>query len=459
MGQAAETLGSPSQENSPTDGAQSPAVANLWTRKIGEDWPQFLGPRFDGTSSEKGIRRDWKGGKLPVLWSRRLDTSYGIGSTSQGRYLQFDRVGDVERLLCLHAESGEELWASDQPVEYEDLYGYNNGPRTSPLIEGHLVWTLGVAGQLTCRDLRDGQILWTVNTNKIYGVIQNFFGVGGSPLVIGDHLIVMVGGSPASDQELPPGQLDRVSPNGSALVAFDKKTGQEKYRVGDYLASYSSPRPIIVDGRTIVVCFTREGLMAIDPESGAELWHVPWRSRKIESVNAAVPTVRGSQVLISECYEIGSLLLDVTPQQATVIRSDQDLRRDKSFRAHWATPICIGDSLFGCSGRNPPDSDLRCIDWLTGKVNWLDPRRERTSLLAIDDHLVVLGERGELELIEASPVAYRSVTSISLAEVDPAWPDRPRLLYPCWAAPIVSHGLMYVRGDNAVICFELIPQE
>lgn len=425
----------------------------------GESWPHFLGPRYDGSSAETGILTDWSDGKLRLVWSRRLGTSYGIGSVAAGRYLQLARFGDEERLTCLNAETGGELWQRSQPVDYEDMYGYNNGPRTSPTIAGDAVYTLGVAGQLSCRGLADGELRWTLNVNERYGVVQNFFGVGASPLVWGDLVIVMVGGSPAEDADLPRGSLDLARPNGSGMVAFDRHTGAEVYRVGDNLASYSTPRPFRFNGQTWVLALMREGLLAFDAESGAEKFVFPWRAPQLESVNAAVPLVRDSQILISECYRIGSALLEVTgPETPRVLRSDKDNYRDPSFRAHWATPIRVGDYLYGCSGRNPGDSDFRCVAWTSGEPQWVEPLRERTSVMGVDGHLVVLTERGELSLVRPSPDAYRVVTSLDLASRDPAQPQRPRLRYPCWAAPILSHGLLYVRGESRLLCFELSPE-
>lgn len=427
--------------------------------RAGRDWPCFLGPNYNSTSPETGIRTDWSGDRLPVRWTRALGTSYGIGSVADGRYFQFDRIEDQERLTCLDAQTGEEIWSHQQPVFYEDMYGYNNGPRSSPTIDGDAVYTMGVAGRLTCRSVSDGQVRWTIDANTEYGVVQNFFGVGCSPLILGNAVVVMVGGSPPEDQDLPPGRLDRAIPNGSALVAFDKKTGQELYRVGDYLASYSTPRPFRVGNATLILAFVREGLLAVDASTGKEAWFVPWRSRKLESVNGIVPVIRGDEILVSECYEIGSMLVRGNRDGYEILRQDVRNPREQSFRAHWATPILVGDSLYGTSGRNAPDSDLRCIDWKTGELRWSDPRRERSSLLGVDGHLVVLDERGELELIRATPESYQSVTSIDLSQPHPAAGGEPLLSYPCWAAPILAHGLMYVRGADRVVCFELIPPE
>lgn len=459
---ASSNLACTAQQNAaPTQfGVENVNTGSPAGTSAGEDWPQFLGPRQDGTSSETGIRTDWSAGKLPVVWSKEFGTSYGIGSIANDRYYQFHRIGNNERLSCLHARTGAVIWEVDQPVEYEDMYGYNNGPRTSPTIDDDLVYTMGVAGQLTCRGVTDGALKWTVDTNSRYGVVQNFFGVGCSPLVVDDLVIVMVGGSPAADQKLPPGRLDRVSPNGSALVAFDKLTGKERYKIGDYLASYSTLRSVETSGgEKLVLAFVREGLLAVKASSGQQAWMYPWRSDLLESVNAAVPVIDGDEVLVSECYEIGSSLLDFNSQSYNVIRTDSNNRRLQTFRAHWATPIKVGDFLYGCSGRNPPDSDLRCVNWETGELAWSDDRRERSSLLYIDGHFVVLNERGMLELIKATPQQYQPITSLDLSIKDLAAPNRPILRYPCWAAPIVSHGLMYVRGEQTTICFELIPED
>jgi outer membrane protein assembly factor BamB len=431
--------------------AHSPS---LWTRRVGEDWPRFLGSTFDGKSTETGILTDWSGNALPVVWSMPVGTSYGIGAIAAGRYFQHERVGNTERLRVVRAETGQPLWQEDMPVSYEDLYGYNNGPRDTPAVAGNKVVTYGVAGRLTCRDVVDGKLNWTIDTNAKYGVIQNFFGVGCSPLVHDGKVIVMVGGSPAEDASLPPGRLDRVSPNGSALVAFDLLSGKEIWKAGDDLASYSSPRLMTVDGVTLVLIFARDALLAFDVDSGKMLWDYPHRARILESVNGIVPVVSGNRVLISECYEVGAVMLEVTGSGYKEIWKDPSSRRQQSLRAHWATPIVVGDWLFGCSGRNEPDSDLRCIRWDSGEVSWSDGRRSRSSLLYVDNHFVVLDESGLMQLIKVNPEKMEVITEIDLSVPGK---NRQPLGNPYWAAPALSHGLLYVRGSDRVLCLELIP--
>ena len=110
-------------------------VPNLGTRKFGDDWPYFLGPTRDSKSAEKGILKDWPEGGPKIVWQKDIGTSYGIGSISRGRLFQFDRHGDHARLSCLNAETGDLLWKWEYPTDYSDYYGYNNGPRCSPVVD------------------------------------------------------------------------------------------------------------------------------------------------------------------------------------------------------------------------------------------------------------------------------------------------------------------------------------
>jgi outer membrane protein assembly factor BamB len=418
-----------------------------------DDWPRFLGKTYDSVSKTTSSRIDWF--TQPTLaWSLDVGEGYGIGSVSDNRYYHFDSVGSSERLRCLALDSGKQIWSRSQPQIYRDMFGYEDGPRSSPTIVNDKVITLGVTGQLTCRNLSDGTVLWSVNTSDQYGVVQNFFGVGTSPLVLGERVIVMVGGSPAEDQRVAPMRLDRVSPNGSALVAFDLQSGAEQWRCGNDLASYSSPRPIQLGGETLVLIFARGGLLAVDPVAGEVRWRFDHRADTIESVNAMVPVVDGDHVLISECYEVGSALLRVDrarPPQV-VWRDPPRNRRIQSMRCHWSTPIQIDGYLYGCSGRNAPDSDFRCIDFKTGEVQWSDPRRMRLSLVRVGDMLVAMEERGVLQVIKANPNQLDVVAQWNLSVPQG---NRPAIDYPCWAAPVVVGTKLLVRGTDRVICLDL----
>lgn len=438
-------------------------VPDLGTRRQGVDWPKFLGPTSDSKSSEKGLVTPWEKTGPRIVWQRKIGEGYGIGSVSRGRYFQFDRYGDAARLLCLKSETGEELWKFDYPTDYVDLYGYNGGPRASPVVDHERVYVYGAEGMLHCLNVVDGSVVWKCDTIAEFGVIQNFFGVGSTPVIYKDLLLVMVGGSPPEDKQLPPGQLDRVSPNGSALVAFDKYTGEVRYKTGQDLASYASLRLAAIEGKPWCLAFCRAGLLGIEPDTGRVGFEFPWRARILESVNASTPVVAGDQVFISETYGVGSALLKVKKGRLEVVWQDDERRREKSFKAHWNTPVLIDGHLYGCSGRNPPDAEQRCIEWNSGKIRWTELTQIRTSLLWVDGHFVCLGEYGALQLWKVNPDKLEIVSEVKLRDPNAAGPTIPGLeppgllKSPCWAAPILSHGLMYVRGDDRVVCLEVIP--
>ena len=239
--------------------------------------------------------------------------------------------------------------------------------------------------------------------------------------MLGETVIAMIGGSPAADQAIAPGQIDRVSPNGSLVVAFDRRTGKEKWRCGDDLASYSSPRPMTIDGNEYLLVLARSHLHLIDPREGKSLGSIKHRADILESVNAMVPVVRDNRVFVSDCYNLGSAVYDVEitteadEKKAvfqTVWKDPKGRRREQSIRSHLSTPILYQGSLFACSGRNAPDSEFRCVDFDTGKVQWSAIPRQRTTASRLGDILLIQKERGPLHIAKCSTHAYEGTGSL-----------------------------------------------
>jgi hypothetical protein len=181
-------------------------------------------------------------------------------------------------------------------------------------------------------------------------------------------------------------------------------------------------------------------------------------------VNASNPVVVGDRVLISETYGPGAALLKVKAgSEPEVIWSDAERRRDKVLQTHWNTPVFHEGYVYASSGRHTENAELRCIELESGEVQWSEPDLTRASLLYVDGHFVCLSEDGKLRLIKANPKKYEPVAEVDLLDRPPTEPNvfdfkPPKLLrYPAWAAPILSHGLLYVRGADRLVCLELIP--
>ncbi len=306
----------------------------------GADWPRFLGPTLNGKSAESPVLTRWPKAGPPRLWQVEIGEGYSAPSISAGRLFLFDRTGDSARLRAFDAASGNQLWRTSYETHYEDYYQYSVGPRASPLIDGDRVYTFGVEGRLRCQNVGTGTVLWELDTTERFGVVKNFFGVGSTPIIERDLIIVPIGGSVRG---LPKIHSGEVKGNGSGLVAFDKLTGEQRYSVSDELASYSSPVTATIDGRRWGFWFSRGGLLGFEPGSGKIEFHFPWKSKKLESVNAATPVMVDYTVFITESYGEGAALLRVGAGAPEVVWKDG--RRNQVMRAHLADWRAQGDRV------------------------------------------------------------------------------------------------------------------
>jgi len=430
---------------------------DLRTRRTGQDWPCFLGPDHDGKSREQGLSTEWPAAGPPIVWTMQLGTGYSAPTVSLGRLFQFHRVEDRAVLACVNAETGERLWEFGYPTDYGDMYGYDNGPRTSPVVDGPRVYIYGPEGMLHCVSAAEGKLLWRVDTIADFGVVGNFFGVGSTPFVEGDLLLVQIGGSPPGS---PPTSSGRVEGNGSGLVAFDKRTGEVRYKASNELASYSSPTVGTFDGRRRGFLFARGGLVGFDPATGKIDFEFPWRAKVLESVNASNPVIVRDEVFISEAYSAahGGCLLKVGAGGAEVVWTDATKGRRKSMQTHFNTAIHVGGFLYGSSSRHSQDAELRCIEWGTGRIRWSQPGLGWASLTYFDGHFACITEDGLLRLLRANPERYELLSEVLLRGVAGPLKDKQLLKYPAWAAPVIAQGRMYVRGKDQLVCLELAKQ-
>ena len=185
------------------------AVTLGLAKAVAADWQQLLGPRADGTSSETGLLSAWPSGGPKVIWKKQIGTGYSAPSIRDGRLVLFHRIGNEQIVEALDAKTSKPVWRHASPTRYRDPFGYNNGPRCTPLLTEKHCYTFGAEGVLLCLDVKTGKPVWQRKTAEEFQVPEAFFGVGASPVIEGNLLIVMVGGQP-----------------NSTMVAFDKDTGK-----------------------------------------------------------------------------------------------------------------------------------------------------------------------------------------------------------------------------------------
>ncbi|MSU61579.1 MAG: hypothetical protein EXS31_04140 [Pedosphaera sp.] len=445
-----------------------------------EDWPHFLGPKSDGTSLETGLLERWPESGPPKLWTRKIGTGYSAPSVRDGKLVLHHRTGNEEIVECLDAATGTPRWRYAYPSRYQDPYGYNNGPRCTPLLTANRCYTFGAEGKLVCVDLATGKPVWQRDAAKDWQIPEAFFGIGSTPLLEGDRLIVSVGGQPNAGvvaldaatgrtlwQSVGQSNWNGVVTIGWRAEAPYRWTGVEKQ------ASYSSPVAATIHGQRHLLCFMRQGLVSLNPTNGAVNFSRWFQSQVNDSVNAINPVVQDDLILLSGAYfRVGAVLLRVRPDGKSIEevwrfpkqpmdQADRDPVTSRWKRLplemHWSTPILHDGYLYAFSGRNEPDAHFRCVELKTGNVMW--DRDEswpphstptpsvygRGSAIRADGKLIALGEGGLLGLFAVDSKQPREMSRWQV----------PELKHPCWAAPVLSNKRLYLRSEDQLVCIDL----
>jgi len=445
-----------------------------------EDWPRFLGPRGDNTSCETNLLNHWPKNGPPILWEQAVGSGYSAPSVRGDRLVLHHRLADEEIVEAMDAASGKSKWRHRYPSRFVDPFGYNNGPRCTPWLTTNRCYTFGAEGKLLCLDLADGRVIWQRDTAKDWKVPEAFFGVGSTPLLEGDKLIVMVGGQPeagvvaldAATGKTIWESVGRTTWNGVTPIGW-RTTKPYEWTGTEMLASYTSPVAATIHGQRQLLCLLRQGLVSLNPTNGDVNFQRWFQCPVNESVNAMTPVVADDLVFLSSAYcRLGSVALRVNPDGRSFTeawRNPADpFARDPEtgsypspvLEIHFSTPVLHQGYLFAFSGRNEPDASFRCVELRTGQLKWKRDEAWRAhstpqpatfgrgSLILADGKLIVLGEGGRLGLFRPNPEQPEELGAWQVAA----------LHYPCWTAPVLSAKRLFLRSENRLVCVDLSPR-
>jgi outer membrane protein assembly factor BamB len=382
------------------------------------DWPQWRGPNRDGVSPETGLRTDWPPDGPPVLWKAKSGVGFSSFAVHAGRVYTLLQDGDQEAVVCWDADTGEPKWRFPYPSNFPGALSYGAGPHSTPAVDGDFVYTVGTLGMLHCLKAATGEKVWAHDLLQEYRAPNLKWGVSFSPLVLGDLVYTNPGG-----------------PDGNSVVAFDTRDGKEVWKALGDPAGYSSPVAATLAGVPHVLFFTGRGLVGLGPKDGKEYWHFDWPTN--EGINAATPIVVGDYVFISSGYGKGCALLKVSGDGPGSLRVQRVYQNNRMCN-HFASSVRLGDYIYGFH-----DDFLTCLELRTGKVRWKERGFHKGSLLAAEGQLIVLGEGGNLALVEATPDEYRKKVEFQLSQQR------------CWTVPVLAGGKLYVRDEEQVWCLDL----
>jgi outer membrane protein assembly factor BamB len=393
------------------------------------DWPQWRGPHRDGVAHEPALLTQWSKDGPSRLWKVPGGGGYSSFAVAGGRVYTLLGQEDQEVVLCLNAADGKELW--------RHAYGGSRlaqypGPRSTPTVDGGRVYTVGAGGQMFCLDAVSGKVHWQHDLATELHAGGGQWGQAFSPLIVGDLLITSPGGA------------------GASLAAFDRTSGKLAWKAHDDPPGYSSPVAFTAAGVPQVVAFTGNSVVGVVPETGRLLWRHPWVTDF--NVNAATPLTiharrkpaTGKQgagtldyVFISSGYGRGCALLKIEPAAdgsftATVVYENNNLC------SHFGSPVRLGDSIFGFN-----ESRLTCINLRSGEERWSKSGFNKGSLLRVDGYLIVLGESGQLAVMEAAAQEPGSLASAKIFRGK------------CWAMPVLADGRLFLRDENEIVCLNM----
>ncbi|MHC4071466.1 MAG: PQQ-binding-like beta-propeller repeat protein [Planctomycetota bacterium] len=408
------------------------------------DWPQWRGPGRDGVWREQGIVRNLEG--LSVLWRVDIANGYSGPTVAEGQVFITDRMtspDQVERVHCFDAATGRQLWSHTYECKYQKV-GYPDGPRAGVTISDGRAYSLGTTGRLFCFDAANGDVVWDKDIKAEYGIKLPIWGIAAAPLAEDDLLIVHIGGE-----------------NNACLVAFDKVTGEEKWRALDDRASYSAPIIIKQAGKRVLVCWTGDSVAGLDPAKGKLYWQHPFKPSKMV-LNIATPVFENGYLFVSGFYD-GSLLLKVDPDRLAVEkvwrRKGASERDTDSLHCCISTPVIQGDYIYGVDSYG----EFRCLDLHTGDRVWesLEPvPKDRWSNIHIvrrEDKVWMFNERGELIISKLSPKGFEELSRAKI--IEPTEGQLGRRGGVCWSHPAFAYKRIYARNDRELLCIDLSEKE
>ena len=387
----------------------------LTTAADAYDWPSYRGPSHDGRSAETGVFDAWPENGPTTLWRADLGSGYSATSVADGRVFTLFGDGKSEFLAAFSADRGEELWRVRLDVERKDSFG--DGPRSTPSVAGGAVYALGAKGKLVAVKAESGEEIWSRDLVADFGASIPQWGISTSPTVFEEHLLVDVGGK-----------------DGHGVVALARSDGKLVWKAESGVPGYSTPLVVEAAGVEQALFFTGTKLVAVSPRDGKALWDYEWRTSY--DVNAAMPVfLPPDRVFISSGYDKGAAVLRVKKTESGL--AIEEVWKSREMRNHFNSSVLVDGHLYGFD-----NGTLKCIRADDGAERWAKRGFAKGSLLYADGHLVVLGERGQLALVEASPEGYREK---ALSEVFDA---------KTWTMPTLADGVLFVRSEKELVALD-----
>jgi outer membrane protein assembly factor BamB len=399
-----ETLASPSAPVAPA------------TVKTEADWPGFRGPQRDGAVRGVQIKTDWSASPPVELWRRPVGPGWSSFAVRAGRLYTQEQRGKDEIVACYDVSTGKPVWKHSDAVRFYESVG-GPGPRGTPTLSNGRVYALGATGIMNVLDEGSGAVVWSRNAVSDTGAKIPGWGISGSPLVVGDLVIVAASGN---------------------LVAYDLATGNPRWFGPRGDNSYSSPQLLTIDGVAQIVLMTSTGATSVALADGKVLWTHSWPS----DTRIMQPAVAADGELMMSVGDGmgGSGMRRIAVKQGSSGWTTEERWTSEDLISNFNDFVIHNGHAFGFDY-----GTVACIDLKDGKRKWKGTRYGYGQLVLLPDQdvLLVLSEKGELALVKATPDQFTELARF------------PAIEGKTWNHPVLVGDVLLVRNDHEMAAFRM----
>lgn len=361
-------------------------ISFLSKQSFALNWPNWLGPNYNG-SVDESLDLNFETEELITRWGISVGTGWSAPVVYDKKVFLHDRIDNKENLTAYNIDTGQAIWRFSYNSNYRDDFGMSNGPRSTPSVSLGVVVIHSPEGIVHAIDSNNGKLRWSINLVQQFRSPKGFFGRCSSPLILGDKVILNVGGEKAG------------------IVAFSLVNGKTIWQSKRYGNDYASVVPLRILDDEAIAAFMREGLVVINSLDGSELYFDKFQSPINASVNAASPLVLQNGVFLSSCYEVGAGYWEFSLKRGRREFTNK-WKKNGVLDCHYSTPIEYNNYLYGFHGRQERGSSLRCVRLSDGKVMWTAPPMGTGHLIRVGKSGLCLTERGEFLLFEIKPSGF-----------------------------------------------------
>ncbi len=408
-------------------------------------WPQWGGPeRNFALTNTKPLLEKWPETGPPKTWQRSLGDGYStIVGDGQTIYTMYRSTDGKEIVIALNALTGKTEWeyAYDAPFltkmvedeENKDEDGkpkmkeqkqsteFGEGPAASPLLVDGRLYTIGFTNKMHCLDANTGKLLWKKDLyNDGWGSFV-YFGYASSPIAYKDTVIALAG------------------TKGHAVVALDQKTGDVRWQTGDNEITYSSPTLVTVDGLDHLVVFCGDEVLGMSPTDGKVHWRFEYKNQFGTAINTPVVLPDDRIFIVTGGDELGGKVIKLKRKGDKI--KYEDVWQNKKLGGGLNNAVRIGDRMYGPGGGRKPF--MVAFDIKTGEIAWRERDMPKIKCLAVDDHLIVLDENGNLSLTRPNSDGLETISSAKVSE------ERT------WTAPTLIDGILYLRDRKNIAAYDM----